>query len=49
VKSLLTVTAFLEVGAGLALLGVPSAMAALLLGAPLGGGLRGREGSVATL
>ena len=34
-KILLTVTALLEAGAGLALLGIPSAMATLLLGAPL--------------
>jgi hypothetical protein len=34
-KSLLVVTAALEMGAGVALLGIPSTAAALLLGAPL--------------
>jgi hypothetical protein len=35
-KALLTVTAIIETGAGLALLGVPSATASLLFGTPLG-------------
>jgi len=35
-KLLLTVTAIVELGAGLALLGLPSVTASLLLGAPLG-------------
>jgi hypothetical protein len=34
-KNLLTVTAIIELGAGLALLGVPSLTASLLLGSPL--------------
>jgi hypothetical protein len=34
-KALLTVTAVIEAGAGLALLGLPSATASLLLGTPL--------------